>query len=257
MVQYQKYMFDNFVVTCDEQTCIGEELEVPLDEDVNVVDNVEEQLKTEEKEIFDLEFEDKEDASENENISSDFEEIDVKIEEETAVAYTQDELDTAVEAAEIKGYEKGKEEALKTIENAQQEVLQKIDESLKVLADACINLEQEAENSAMQIAICAINKILPTLEHDVAKKEVEAFLSDNFGNFRKETSLSFSFHPDMTAQIAPILSKLADKNDFEGKIAVHKDMNLGLSDCKVEWKNGGVERNSAQITDKIKELMSK
>ena len=142
-------------------------------------------------------------------------------------------------------------QSLAATEKAKEELLLQIDLSLKALVDEYTNLEQEAEASAMQIAIHAINKILPTLEQDVAKREVEAFLEDNFGNFRKETSLSFSFHPEMAAQIAPLLSKLADKNDFEGKIAVHKDINLGLSDCKVEWKSGGVERSSAQITEKI------
>ena len=61
----------------------------------------------------------------------------------------------------------------------------------------------------------------------------------------------------MVAEIAPLLSKLANKNDYEGKISVHKDADMGLSDCRVEWKNGGVERNSSKIINKIMDLVQK
>lgn len=252
MAEYQKYMFDNFIITCDEEKCIGEVLEMTSNEEIVENDSqVDECLAVnDEPEVV---------VSEENVVNDDnsFVDDNIELEEEALPSYSQDELNEAVKVAEMKGYEKGKEEISNSLEKEQQIVLQNVETLLQDLITKQIHLEQEAENSAMQIAIHAINKILPTLEHDVAKTEVEAFLSDNFGNFRNETSLSFSFHPEMAAQIAPMLSKLADKNDFEGKIAVHKDINLGLSDCKVEWKNGGVERSSAQVTDKIKELIAK
>ncbi len=96
---------------------------------------------------------------------------------------------------------------------------------------------------------------MPNLEAGVAKQEVEAFLRDNFSKFRGEKNLSFSFHPDMAAEIAPQLSKLAEKNDFEGKISVHKDINLNLSDCRVEWRNGGVERNTEEVLKKVENIL--
>ena len=79
-------------------------------------------------------------------------------------------------------------------------------------------------------------------------------MADNFVNFRKEPSLSFSFNPEVVAAMPEIISKLASQNDFEGKIAIHKDANLALTDCRVEWLNGGVERNNHKMLEKMSEL---
>ncbi len=255
MVKYQKYMFDNFVIACDEENSIDENIEVPSDDEKTDTSVVEYEVTNDKDDVVELDVLTYEDVKVNQDETS-FEESEQKLYNDIP-SYNQDELDTAVGAAELKGYERGKNEAMSSLEKTQQEILQQMLLSLQELVNEQKHLSQEVETSAMQIAIQAINKILPTLEHDVAKKEVEAFLSGNFGNFCKETNLSFSFHPDMAIQIAPLLSKLADKNDFEGKISVHKDINLGLSDCRVEWKNGGVERSSGKIIDKIKGLISK
>ena len=55
--------------------------------------------------------------------------------------------------------------------------------------------------------------------------------------------------------MANSLGKLAEQNDFEGKIAVHKDNSLGLSDCKIEWKDGRIERRAEDFIDKVEDLI--
>lgn len=244
MAEYQKFMFDNFVIECDEEECVAEPLVVPEDEDISVVslDTIEEVVE----ESFDTEVnEEREETAE------------IVIEEPKAPTYTQEEMDMAVLTAEEKGFAKGKELALNDIEQQKQSTILQIEEQLKHLIISQEENTNLLENSALEIALAAVEKILPSLEHDVAKKEIEAFLMDNFSKFRRENNLAFCFNPNMAAEIAPILSKLANKHDYEGKISVHKDINLGLSDCKVEWKNGGVERNITKLKDKIKGLIQK
>ena len=90
----------------------------------------------------------------------------------------------------------------------------------------------------------------------IEKAEIKSFLSDNFANFAAQDTLSFAFHPDAVALVANSLGRLAEQNDFEGKISVHKDVSLGLSDCRVEWKSGGVERKVSSTIDKVKSLIN-
>ena len=49
---------------------------------------------------------------------------------------------------------------------------------------------------------------------------------------------------------------IAALGDVEGKIALHKDASLGKADCRIEWENGGVERNSAELGKKIEDLLA-
>ena len=90
----------------------------------------------------------------------------------------------------------------------------------------------------------------------IKQKEVKNFLAENFANFSSQETLSFSFNPEIIPQVADSIGRLAEQNDFEGKISVHKDISLGLSDCRVEWKSGGVERKTSSFINKIKNIVN-
>lgn len=237
MAQYQKFMFDNFVISCDDEKCVAE----PLDDiETELEKEAEPAVETVETVEAEVEPEAKEESG-----------------EEKTPGYSQEELDAAVKAAEEKGFEKGFNAASTDNQKLQQSVLEELSSRVMTLVAGQDEARRQDEQSALKLAVELVRKLLPSLEADVAKAEIEAFLSDNFAQFRREKSLSFSFHPDMAALVAPLLSKLAEKNDFEGKIAVHKDINLGLSDCRVEWRNGGVERSTEQVLHNVEELLDK
>lgn len=169
--------------------------------------------------------------------------------------YSESELAEAVKKAEAEAYEKGYNAAVD--ENARQQniLLEDIKNQLMMIFAGLDDKKSEVESSSLKFAVQAVRKILPTLEKERAEAEVKNFLADNFANFAMQESLSFAFNPDMVPSVASGLSRLAEQNDFEGKIAVHKDKSLGLSDCRVEWKNGGVERNASKMLNKIEALI--
>ena len=243
-------MFDNFVISDDDETSIAE----PLDAENMVTETVEPKSEIAEAQVAEVQSAEPEAAQEQE--TQQFAALELEPEPK-APSYSQDELDAAVSAAEERSYEKGFNAATADVQKQQQAVLEEINSKLLSLLAEQDNSYRQDEQNALKFALGLVRKLLPNLEADVAKEEVEAFLSDNFAKFKGEKSLSFSFNPKMAANIAPLLSKLAEKNDFEGKIAVHKDINLGLSDCAVEWKNGGVTRSAEQILDNVENLLNK
>ncbi|MBR2033315.1 MAG: hypothetical protein IKA03_01440 [Alphaproteobacteria bacterium] len=274
MVEYQKFMFDNFIISCEEEPTTEDSLDVSvakelllseehsfsddnnLKEDVFSVDEIIETTSADEN---------IDGVIDQENVFESIPPIEDSIndeikEPEVELKYSQEDMDIAINEAETRGRELGYSEgfAASSTENQkmQQSLLENIDSKLATLISNNYNNMVTAEETAIKVALEAIRKVLPSLEQDVAKKELVAFLGDNFSKFKNESSLSFSFHPQMIAEIAPQLSKLAEKHDFEGKISVHKDIDLGLSDCRIEWKNGGVERNTTKVLNKIEELIS-
>lgn len=249
MVQYQKFMFDNFVISCDDDQCVAEPL------DTEEIQNEEPLPAAEETNSAETEVKTTAEETVEEEVSAAEPEPEPAEKETPPPGYSQDELDAAVKSAEERGYEKGFNAASGENQKLQQNMLEEIGTRLMTLVASQEDARREDEQAALRLAVGVVRKLLPSLEESVARQEVGAFLEDNFADFRREKSLSFSFHPDMAAEVAPLLSKLAEKNDFEGKIAVHKDINLGLSDCRVEWRNGGVERNTAEVLDKVEGLL--
>ena len=266
MVNYQKYMFDNFVVEDNKEKGVETdivtevcEINIPAqidnDEDINIVveqiedtivevqNELEQDIITEVEPIIEAEPE-----VEPENI---FTQPIVN-----EITYSEDELKEAIRQAEEVSYQKGLQEALEQETEKQNILLEDIKNKLLTILTDLDQKKKDLEVSSLRFAVELVRKILPTLERERAEAEIKSFLSDNFANFAAQDTLSFAFHPDAVALVANSLGRLAEQNDFEGKISVHKDTSLGISDCRVEWKSGGVERSTSKILNKIDDLVN-
>lgn len=169
--------------------------------------------------------------------------------------YTIEEVQNAVSLAKDEIYKKASEEASKSITAKQNLLLEDIKSQLVAIHASMDQKKEELEEASVRFAVEVVGKILPSLEKERAEEEVRRFLVANFANFAAQETLSFSFNPETVNVVAECINRLAEQNDFEGKISVHKDSLLAPADCRVEWKSGGVERSSSSIMDKIKGLI--
>lgn len=268
MVNYQKYMFDNFVIKNDNEN------NVPDNNEEALIDNFEHDSDIESSEVDVGNIEDfpttdnevPEDKHPEDMKSEDVDEEVVEFQpydyvketevEENIITYTEEELRESLAQAEKVAYNKGLEEAKNSSIEKQNILLEDIKNQLMTIFASLEEKKSDTEISTLNFAVSLVRKILPTLEKETADKEVKKFLSDNFSSFASQESLSFSFNPEVISQVADSIGRLAEQNDFEGKIAIHKDASLGLSDCKVEWKSGGVERKTSSMLNKIENLIN-
>lgn len=270
MVDFQKYLFDNFVVKSDKATDVVSEDNQPLETDeeiVEVYDTVEDIETTEEiveediEEVVEEVIEEKvEEVAEIETQQpiiepSSYNFAEEKIDENMAV-YTEEEYQQAIEEASKNAYDKAMEDAKNSSFEQQNILLENIKNQLMTIYSTLDEKQTTLEASALKFSIEMVRKILPTLEKERAEKEVKNFLAENFANFSNQDTLSFSFNPEIISSVADSISRLAEQNDFSGKISVHKDVSLSLSDCRVEWKSGGVERKTSDIVNKVENLVN-
>ena len=264
MVNYQKYMFDNFVVNNDKTGMYYDDIQ-KVDEEQQEIFNEEEYTAEEASEIIDETIENtvEETQWQEEVIVEDIKQDampynhknEPEIEENLAV-YTEEEFREALEEAEKNAFNKGITEAQNSSLEKQNVLLEDIKNQLMTIFASLEDKKTDIEKSSVNFAISLVTKLLPTLERDMAEKEVKNFLAENFANFSSQEALSFSFNPEIISQIADSIGRLAEQNDFEGKISVHKDASLGLSDCRVEWKSGGVERSTSSVLNKVKNIVN-
>ncbi len=225
MTGYQKFMFDNFVLDDKPEEEIA--IAVPeTDTAVTVPDGV--------------------DNSEEEN---------AEVIQPVIQGYTDEEVNTKLKLAETAAYQKGMEDAKASEESETERMLQKIDKALvKALGDYSA-ARNGMEQQFRRMAAALLEKLVPVLEQEHAVELVNRFLEENFSNFSEEAKLSFYVHPDIIGKVQETIGRLAHVTDFEGKITLHKDAALGISDCRVEWENGGVERNAGDLKQKAAELL--
>ena len=227
MVEFRKFQFDNFVIG-EERPSEPEAAEIVPDVVVEPV-------------VEDVSF------SEPKTI--------VEAEAEEIKTYSEEELAARVREAEEKAYENGFKAARSETEARNTALLEEINNRLLMLAANAGEQECALENQAVDIARAAIHKLVPVLEEENSQALVKDFLKENFRNFKDEAKLAFYFNPEMLPFVQETIAALANKHDFEGKISLHKDNTLALSDCRVVWENGGVERDSNKMLEKVDNLL--
>lgn len=224
MNSFKKFEFDNFVVGENEDTPIQADTESVVEE----LSNVEEAQNIIEEPI---------------------------IAEPVARVYSEAEMIEAKNIAEQTGFEKGYKTKSDEVEQSSAIVLENINTKLMDIISHREELDKKLEQDFINLNREVIKKLIPTLNEGQAVEILNKFLAENFANFRKASKLSFYFNPAVIKDIQAQVSRLAHIHDFEGKISIHKDEDIGVSDCRIEWENGGVEKNSKVLLEKIDNML--
>lgn len=235
MADFKKFMFDNFVV--DNKTNRFK--------------------KTDETSVESMESEMVSDSvEENRNDESGMLKIDSEETKEKKITYTQEELESHIKIARDEGYEEGFKASQSSLEVNKIELLANVGANLLNIFERIDAKVFEMEKDCAELLKKILRKVVPGVLDERAKEIVENFIKDNFVNIKKEAKLSFYANPEVIPYVQDVVAGLARINDFEGKISIHKDAGLGLSDCRIEWEKGGVELKSEEILNKIDDVLN-
>ena len=131
-----------------------------------------------------------------------------------------------------------------------------IDASLKNILE---NLEQNGQaafSAAVEFALAVCRKAVPTLCETNAIEEIRSLLEKNLHFLKDEPKISLRLTPFLADKIKPMLTDLVKKEAYSGKIAVVRDDTLAAGDCRIEWKNGGLEKNVQDVLNHTEELVN-
>lgn len=157
------------------------------------------------------------------------------------------------------GMEEGRQsawkEAMESIQKQNSDTLISIDASLKKLFESVEQNGQAAFSTALEFALAVCKKALPALNEINALTEIRSLLEKNLHFLKDEQRISLHLNPASAEQIKPALTDLVKKESYHGKIAVVRDESLPVGDCRIEWKNGGLEKNLQDILNHTEELV--
>lgn len=177
--------------------------------------------------------------------------------------FTEEEMQAARDAAFEEGHQKGLEEgrksawdeAMLSVEKQQADTLEKIASLLKGMEPFCQKVSDQAFETAVEFAFAVCKKILPDLNKRDGLNEIRALLEKNFHFLKEEPKISIRLNPALADPIKQHIAQIVLKESYPGKIAVIRDENIAAGDCRIEWKNGGLERNVQDILNQTEELL--
>ena len=169
------------------------------------------------------------------------------------------EKEKAREEGRRLGLEEGREaawqEAMVSLEKQNADILSSIDSSLKNIFAGLEKSAQTSIDAALDFAMAVCKKALPALCETNAVSEIRDLLEKNLHFLKDEPKISLRLNPFLADQIKPVLTDLVKKEAYSGKIAVIRDDALAVGDCRVEWKNGGLEKNVQDVLNHTEELI--
>jgi flagellar assembly protein FliH len=168
-----------------------------------------------------------------------------------APTFNQEELDAARHLGLLEGRNAGEMDAMQRIERRLADTVERLAHDIETLADTQQSTFAAVERQATELAVTVVRKLFPALVARSGTAEIEALVGEAMELALEQPKLTLRCAPDMVEPLEPVLMKAAARTGFEGKLAVRADAELGETDCRIEWADGGLDRDTARVMAEV------
>lgn len=163
------------------------------------------------------------------------------------------EHERALAAAEEQGYRRGQAAARGEAETH----LAKLSQGLGDLFEKLAALEARLEVEAVEVAIAVARKLSPALIAREPTAEIAALVTEVFAHVRSAPHLAVRVGEDLLEAADARLKEISAQNGYGGRLVLLPEPEFSADDCRIEWADGGVERNRAMIEGHITEAVAR
>lgn len=171
--------------------------------------------------------------------------------------FTRTELEAAVAKAREEGRQSGLTEAAAAIDGRLAHAAETLTSSIASLAARDDELRREAETRAVELLRLVAAKAVPALVRKEPLTDLEAMVIDCLREAADEPRIVLRVAPDLFEPMRRRLDAIAQGHGFAGKFVLLVDESIGPADGRLEWADGGAERDTARIARDIDAALSR
>lgn len=165
--------------------------------------------------------------------------------------YGQADLEAAVAAARDEGRAEGETRARaaaeQAIETALSQALADIADGLKILVAERRAADTALQREAVRVARAAAGRVLPELARRHGLDELAAVVRDCLADLSEEPRVVVRVADALLDPLRARLDREPSVQGFAGHLVLLADERLGPGDLRVEWADGGAERDGAAL----------
>lgn len=188
------------------------------------------------------------------------EEIEAEEEEEYVPpppTFSEEEVAAAQQTAYDEGKAAGIQEANAQFEHLTATATTQIAQAIPRVFEAHSLTQEEHEAHALEIANAVSKKIIPAYSEKYGLDEIVHVVAHCLEPLRAEPRIIVKVHESLREDTHERLLKIADEVGFDGRVVVMAHDELVPGDCRVEWAEGGAERNSETLWQQIDEIIER
>lgn len=170
---------------------------------------------------------------------------------EPAPSFSEEELQQACSEAFAAGKEEGLRDAMGQAERRIADALDMVGIRMTHLLEGLAEANQAAAASAVAVAAGITRKLLPEMARRGAVQEVSAVVGEAMERVIEEPRIVVRVDSQNHPVLDERLTALARAKGYEGRLVVVADAGLPAGDCRIEWGNGGAERDIAALWSEI------
>jgi flagellar assembly protein FliH len=155
------------------------------------------------------------------------------------------------------GFAAAQAQAVAEAERRMAEAMTKIGDTLERLGRGLHGVEARLEIEAVEVALAVARKLAPALIEAQPFAEIQALAAECFRQLVATPHIAVRVNEKMFAEAQQKLDELARGRGFEGRLVVTADAALGPGDCRVEWADGGINRDRAATENAIAEVVTR
>ncbi|AXK81134.1 flagellar assembly protein H [Pseudolabrys taiwanensis] len=147
---------------------------------------------------------------------------------------------------------------------AQGEATQRVAGALAVIADgldrlnrALAGIEARLETEAVDVAVAVASKLAPELIAREPFAEISALATDCFRQIVTTPHIVVRVSADIHEMTKEKLEEIAASRGFEGRLLILADAELAAGDCRIEWSEGGINRDREATLNTINEAVAR
>jgi len=154
-------------------------------------------------------------------------------------------LTEAEAAARRSGYADAQSDAAVESGRRMADALEHIAAGLAVANRALAGIETRLECEAVEVAVAVARKLAPALIAREPFAEISALASECFRQLIAAPHIAVRVNDALYAAAKEKLDDIVRARSFEGRLVVLAEPDIALGDCRIEWADGGINRDSA------------
>ena len=165
--------------------------------------------------------------------------------------FSEEELNAAREEGFAAGKQEGQQETSVSVEARIAELLSVIETKCQDVFQMQIDGNVELSRGAVTIASEVVHKVVPSLVGNVALDEIERVIQSIFEKIVEEPRVTIFVSAELVDDLRARIENMSKSRTYEGNMHVQGDDTMPTGDCRLEWSNGGTERNSVDLWSDI------
>jgi flagellar assembly protein FliH len=171
--------------------------------------------------------------------------------------FGEEDLEQARAEGHAAGKEAGAQEAMQTIDQQISQAANAISAQLNALSEVQAQTNERQGREGLEVALSVVRKLFPQLAGRNGLGEIEAIVCDCLERLRSEPRIVIRICDALLDPVEARLNELVARAGFEGKIVYLSQDDLGPGDVRVEWADGGAERDSERLWREIDEITAR